>query len=174
MKFLLFFSLILVLIFFHELGHYLCAKILRIPIEKIGFTFKPFPRFYISVFDVNLSKPKQILYLCSGNFMTITIYIVLLCINLDFRLIYAACIAQIVTEFNPFLSDYQIILFNHFKKKEIQECVINNLYNLEERDASIKALYNESYMLSMPWSIHFVVWGVCSAVMLKYLLIPNL
>lgn len=166
--------LTLVLVFFHELGHYLCARVLRIPIEKISFTYKPFPRFYISIFDVNLSKTKRVLYLCSGSFMTITIYLILLLIRVDFKIIYAVCVAQIITEFNPLLSDYQTLLFKHFKKEEIHNCVINNPANLEERTASIETLFKEDYILGLPWTIHFVIWGIFAAVLFKCLLITNL
>lgn len=49
MPFVLFIMFLFGLVFFHELGHIISAKLLQLSIQKIGFRLKPYPHFFVAV-----------------------------------------------------------------------------------------------------------------------------
>ena len=152
----------------HETGHYIAAKIMRLPIENVGFKLKPFPSFYVSIVDINIPIKKKVIFLLGGNFMTVLLFIVTLLLNLDWKIIYMAFAIQITNELNPFFSDYQALLFSMTNKKEIRQCILENPENSEK---SVKDLYNEKYFLSTVWLIHFILWGIVATILLKSFII---
>lgn len=151
----------------HELGHIGAAILLRIPIKKIGVTMKPYPSLYVAVYDNRIQPYKRNLFLVSGNVITIVCFVIYLLIGCYQPEITYAFIIQIINDLNPFHSDYQVMLFSSICKKDI-------LKTHDYSEDSIKAIYNDKYFLSIYWIIHFFVWGIMSAILVKNLIINEL
>ena len=59
----MFFQILLfsiILLFLHELGHVISAKILGLKIKKISFLFNPYPHFFVAVSWPNNNKERMI------------------------------------------------------------------------------------------------------------------
>lgn len=153
----------------HELGHVGTAMLLRIPIKKIGVTMKPYPSLYVAVYDNHIQPYKRNLFLISGNGITLICFIIYLLIGYYRPEITYAFIIQIINDLNPFHSDYQIMLFSIVCKKDILK---SSAYDNSED--LIRTIYNDKYYLGIYWIIHFFVWGIISAFLVKNLIIHEL
>lgn len=158
---------IIILMIVHELGHIGTAILLRIPIKKIGVTMKPYPSLYVAVYDNRIQPYKRNLFLISGNIITVICFVAYLLIGYYHPEITYAFIIQIINDLNPFHSDYQVMLFGIICKKDILNAHDNS-------DDAIKAIYNDKYYLSIYWIVHFFVWGIMSAFLVKNLIINEL
>lgn len=148
------------ILFLHEIGHVIAAKLMNIPIRKFSFSMRPFPRFYVSVVDRNISLIKRVIYFLSGNFMTISLFAI--CVSFQTThtdLILFIIAIQILVETNPFLSDYSSLLF-YIKNKKAIDSIPVYIYNKQQEDQINLLMSNlkESYFLSRIWCIHFVLW----------------
>lgn len=162
----IFVSLILIV---HEFGHYTSAKLLNLEVEKVGFAIKPFPRFYVSVIDSNITLRKRLIYLLSGNFTTLLIFICLLLFGVKDKNLYYAFAFQIIVETNPFYSDYIVATIYYlsiakFKKQYMQKK--QNMKTVETKQNIIIALQKE-HLFSMIWYIHFLLWALIIVVLLS-------
>ena len=111
----LFFLLFLAL---HELGHIIAAKLMKLEIEKVGFTWKPVPHPYVSVLNVKSDK-QRILFLIAGPIITLSIFILLFAFGqLSREVVYAAIVFQLILDTNPFYSDFVFMYFNQQKELE--------------------------------------------------------
>ena len=115
----MFFQILLfsiILLFLHELGHVISAKILGLKIKNISFLFKPYPHFFVAVSWPNNNKERMI-YLFSGVFITLSLFAISICFNFfNLKALYIAFIIQIIIESNPFYSDYTIAIMSNDKK----------------------------------------------------------
>ncbi len=93
----------------HELGHVLCAWLLRCKIEKIGVTLTPFPAVYV-IADQIRRKSHAVLFLLSGFAVTCSIITGLYFSGLLFNYtFYMASTIQLGIETNPFQSDFTLL-----------------------------------------------------------------
>lgn len=148
------------ILFLHEIGHVIAAKLMKMPIRKFSFSMRPFPRFYVSVVDRNISLIKRIIYFLSGNFMTILLFAI--CVNFQTAqtdLILYIIAIQILVETNPFLSDYSSLLF-YIKNRKAIDGIPVYIYNKrqEEQINLLMSNLKDSYFLSRIWCVHFVLW----------------
>lgn len=153
---------LLVLLFFHEISHYLSARILHLNIEKIGFKFFPYPSFYVTIINTKITKIKKLIFMLSGNLMTISLFTVTLCLDIKNTVLLAAFAIQLSSEFNPFRSDYQQLIFQHLYKNKILSC-----YSEKNPEIAIKKLFSEEYLCSPIWVIHFVIWATITIILFK-------
>ncbi len=147
---------VFLLAIFHELGHVISAKILKLPIHKIGFQFRPYPHFYVAVQWPRNSTQKYI-YLFSGTFFTVMLFIISLA-NQFFGLtiLYWAFIIQLITETNPFYSDFTIALVSNAKLNKGVKSYAEN-YKLQFK----------KYQFSSKWYVHFIIWTSILMLLIK-------
>ena len=159
----------LLLLSFHETGHYICAKIMKLPIEKVSFSFTPFPRLYISVYDSGISMCKRLIYLFSGCVSTVLIFVLLHFVSFEYsNELLMVTVAQMLIETNPFYSDFSFMFFLCTNRKKISSFSAH-VYHDKQREEMKDALsqLRETYFLSSTWYSHFMVWTVFLIVMLK-------
>jgi len=147
MKLLLLIILVLWLVFFHELGHVISAKLLRLSIQKIGLQFKPYPHFYVAV-----EWPKNVLhkyiYLFSGTFITILLF----CASIyngffESTILFWAFVIQFAIELNPFYSDFSIAMVLKKKPSTKENYAINYQRNFSK------------FQYTLGWYVHFIIWA---------------
>lgn len=149
-----------IILFLHEIGHVIAAKLMNMPIRKFSFSMRPFPRFYVSVVDRNISLIKRIIYFLSGNLMTLSLFAICVCFQTaQTNLILYIIAIQILVETNPFLSDYSSLLF-YIKNRKAIDGIPVYIYNKQKEEQINLLMSNlkDSYFLSWIWSIHFVLW----------------
>ncbi len=136
------------LLFFHELGHVISAKILGLKIKKVSFLLKPYPHFFVAVSWPNNNKEKFI-YLFSGVFFTFTLFFISFYNNFfNSKALYIAFLIQIIIESNPFYSDYTIAILSNDKKIKYGK---NYGVNYNEQFSK--------YQFSNKWYFHFFMWA---------------
>lgn len=169
MRFLLVIMISTIVLFIHEGGHYCAARIFGLQIEEISFSWRPFPRFYVAIQDKNITNFKRIVYLLSGNLMTISLFVSLHFINFNgIQLILLIVSTQIIFETNPFLSDYSSIAFwiaNKNKLEKIPKTICNDKQE-KEIQYYLEELQN-TYFLSPIWLFHFLAWTILLVVLLR-------
>lgn len=153
----------------HETGHYTAAKILNMQIDKCSFSWKPFPRFYVSVIDKDISLSKRITYYLSGNASTLTLFIIFMafgCTKLN--IVKYVLAIQLLVETNPFASDYSSLIFYLLNRRQIDRIPLY-LYNKKEEQEVENAVkqMRENYFMSIPWLLHFVIWAAIIIGLLK-------
>lgn len=125
MQFVLVIIISTIVLFMHEGGHYCAAKLLGLQIDDISFSWRPFPRVYIAVLENGVTPLKHIVYLLSGNLMTICLFILLNFVSIeDVQLVLLVVSVQIIFETNPFLSDYSSIIFGITNKRKLDKTPI--------------------------------------------------
>lgn len=162
----------LFVLFFHECGHYISAKWMRLTVDKVGFAFKPFPRLYVSVIDVNMSMCQRILYLLSGNGMTFLLFGFFLLSGIESKLIYYILACQLIVEANPFYSDYVVAIVSFLYKDRLRQIFLVEKYAaLPEEKDPVKQI-TEEYTYSKIWYLHFGIWFFVVILLLspKYLI----
>ncbi|MEM1324063.1 MAG: hypothetical protein AAGG75_27625 [Bacteroidota bacterium] len=142
---------LLLLLTVHELGHIVSAKLLQMPIKKVGFTTVPFPHVFVSV-NWPREKNKRTLYLMSGFATTLSIFAIVLLFGVDFKPLLIALCIQMIIETNPIYSDF--IIINMFDKVSSEVRSTRQPYK-----AVYKKVYNK-YLFSPKWYIHFAIWFV--------------
>lgn len=150
------------ILFMHEMGHYLAAKIIGLKVEKVSFSMRPLPRFYVSVIDQGISFTKRLLYYISGNMVTLLVFIILNFIDFNgVRLLRIVVAIQIIIETNPFYSDYSTVLFWISNKSRINR-LSQPIYNAKQEKEINNYLeqIKEEYFLSPIWFIHFTIWTI--------------
>lgn len=162
---------ILTIILLHEVGHVIAAKALNLTIERIGFSIKPVPRFYVSIIDNNIPANKRLIYLLSGNLSTLLLFLVFLFSGIGSKSLYYAFSFQLVVETNPFYSDYVIAFISYIYRKDFRAFHIKRKYNAEAQASafSIEDFKNQ-YMFGKQWYLHFILWSV----LIIFLLSPQL
>lgn len=148
---------VIVLMFLHELGHVLFAKLLGLKVYKVGFQWSPYPHFFVAA-DWPKQQLKRLIYLFSGSLITVTLFFISYCVNwLENSAIYYAFAIQLIIELNPFYSDFTIaaVTSNEF------EANMNKSY---------ADLYKERfahYQFSYRWYIHFALWVIFILMLVK-------
>ena len=158
-----------VIVILHEMGHLISAKLMRLTVEKVGFSVKPVPRLYVSVIDNNIPLKKRLIYLLSGSMMTLILF-TFFCTFVKYpQSLYYAFAYQIIVETNPFYSDYVVALISGLSRKEIRRFFYKKKHapHIETKDVIQEATSN--YMYSGIWYIHFILW----AIIIVLLLAPN-
>jgi len=157
-----------VVIFLHECGHYISAKVMNLPIKKIGFTMKPFPRAYVAVIDKGISLPKRIVYLVSGNVVTVFLLTVIMLTGLDYYLLTRVLVFQILVETNPFMSDYSTLFFYIKNQKKIDSIPVIIRSDAQKTIvAKMVSDMKDNYFMSNVWMIHFCLWALILVTLLK-------
>lgn len=101
-------SLIIAFLVAHEIGHLLCALILRLKVDKIGISFRPYPHPYVAVSGVR-NRVEYFCFMFSGFFITLSLFILFLITGLlNVKLLYIAITIEILLETNPYHSDFTI------------------------------------------------------------------
>lgn len=158
-----------IVLFLHEGGHYCAAKLLGLQIDKISFSWRPFPRVYIAVLEKGVTNFKRVVYLLSGNLTTISLFIILNIVSTEgIELLLLIVSIQIIFETNPFLSDYSSIIFWAANKRNLDKIpkYICNEEQEKEIQEYLKGL-QESFFLSPAWIIHFLIWTILLIFLLK-------
>lgn len=162
-----------IIVFLHEVGHYCMAKLLGLHIDKVSFSWNPFPRVYVSVLEIGITPFKRIFYLLSGNITTLLVFLGLNILNKnELNLVLIIVTLQIIAETNPFYSDYSSVMFWIANKNALKK-IPSYIGNQEQEEKIKKYIKNvqDSYFLSPLWLLHFGIWGVLLVVLLKYVLI---
>lgn len=162
----------LFILFFHELGHYICAKLLKLNIEQISWSFKPIPRVHVTVIDVNIGTFKRILYLISGNIITVTLFSIYLLLGFSSNIVGYMFVVQIIFETNPFFSDYSSLVFFLSKKGQFRKIPQTFMSQDENFIDKLITDLRESYFLSLYWYLHFVCWGILIIILLRNFKLP--
>jgi len=145
----------------HETGHYVAAKVMKLRIEKAGFTYKPFPRFYVSIIDNGISFQKRGWFLISGNLMTFVLFFIYLSLFSRYDIVYYVFSYQLIVETNPFYSDYTTIIFSYFYKDDFKrQFEIQSSPDSDQTDKDYKENYKNKYLFGKLWYLHFLVWGI--------------
>ena len=149
--------LVLLLLFIHELGHITMAKILGLPIQRIGFQLRPYPHFYVSVKWPRVNWEKY-LYLFSGTFITVSLFCISI-YNEFFHLtqLYWAFVIQLIIETNPFYSDFTIAIVSRNKPNNKVKSYAEN-YKLQF----------EKYKFTLKWYVHFIIWAIIILSLTKF------
>lgn len=138
------------LIVLHEGGHVVAAIILGLTVQKIGFSMKPYPHFFVAVIWPQNNRHK-IIYLFAG-FAT---YILLFSIALSLKFfnspfVFYAFFIQAAIELNPFYSDFTVARvtsdFSYIKK------------NRHRPMGQVYKELHQQYMFTGRWYIHFIIW----------------
>lgn len=169
MRFILVIIISTIVLFMHEGGHYCAAKLLGLQIDKISFSWRPFPRVYIAVLEKGITDLKRIVYLLSGNLMTICLFVFFNLVAFEgVQIILLVISIQIIFETNPFLSDYSSIVFWIANKRDLEKIPTYICNDEQEKEIQeyLKEL-QESYFLSPAWIFHFLVWAALLVVLLK-------
>jgi hypothetical protein len=148
------FVAISVLILFHELGHIITAKIMKLKILGYGFRLFPYPCFYVSVNNPD-EKFKRMIFLFSGSSITLCSFVIAWSFDFfGFSFLYWAYFCQIAMEVNPFFSDFTVAY------------ITNNEKNCTEIELNYRKLHS-NYRFSKVWFIHFIIW-ICLVLVLLY------
>ena len=147
---------IILLIVLHELAHIVCARVLGIPIQRIGLTTSPYPHIYVLIKWPKESR-KKYCYLYAGTFITLGGFLVFSFYHFfNNQFLFYAYVIQIVFETNPFYSDFTISMATRISlKKEVK---------------SYAQYYKEQlnmYQFSLPWYIHFLIWTIIILVLIN-------
>jgi hypothetical protein len=157
----------------HELGHVLCAKLLKFRIIKIGFALKPIPHTFVHV-SINNSKVnnlKRKIYYLSGFFVYISLLVLFVAsskyqswVLLQYESLVYAFYIQFMIETNPFYSDFVLLQLDN----DIQNKLKAAKYRI-----SLKAVHKQSFSLhqfSKNWYIHLILWTITILLIYKHLL----
>ena len=157
----------------HESGHLIAAKLLKIKIDKIGFSSKPFPQFYVSVIDHKLTLSKRIIFLLSGNAMVVTTFIIYLLSGFSNIYIFYILALQILIDTNPVYSDYVIAIASYLYRKDIRKHFFNKKTDHKDQAGSLSEEIKEKYKFSKEWYLHMILWGgmIILLYQIKYLFI---
>lgn len=152
-----FFIFLFSLVFFHELGHVVSARILNLSIQRVGFQYKPYPHFFVAV-KWPRTKFKRYIYLFSGSIIAILLFIVALYNHFfEITILYWSFIIQIAIETNPFYSDFTIAF------------VRNNRLNKEVKSyAENYKVQFKKYQYTVKWYIHFIIWTTIIVLLIRY------
>lgn len=144
------------LTFFHECGHILVAKCLRLTVKKVGIQVKPYPHFFVAV-AYPRNNFERCLYLFSGTAITIIFFTFSLffdffnCLSLYF----AFCL-QIIIETNPFYSDITLAIITNK----------NSLKYGKSYEAEYKKIFSK-HQFSKFWYLNFILWMVLILLLTK-------
>lgn len=152
---LLFFLLFMLI---HEGGHIIAAKMMAIPIQKMGASLKPYPHFFVSI-TWPRSKVQKYIYLFAGMTVTWLIFaIVQINAYWGIQSLLYGLIIQLIVEMNPFHSDIIIAIVTNkkgFKKAGLKD--FESVYKTEL----------EAYHFSALWYLHFSLWMFVIVLLLK-------
>lgn len=147
---------VFLLVFFHEIGHAIAAKIVGLSISQYGFKLKPYPHFYISIVWPK-TKVQKYTYLFSGFTMSCILF--LLSWSFSFwncQYLIIAFIIHLTIETNPFFSDFTTAILDAYARKE--------KIGIHNKDYK-KHLSN--YQFSSIWYIHFLIWTIFVITLIK-------
>ena len=134
---------------------------MNLRIEKAGFAYKPFPRFYVSIIDNGIPFKKRSWFLISGNLMTIVLFIIYLSFFNRYDIVYYAFSYQLIVETNPFYSDYTTIIFSYLYKDDfIKQFDNRSPSGRDQVETGYKENYKDKYLFGKFWYLHFTVWGI--------------
>ncbi len=136
--------LLAILMFTHEMGHIIIARLLRLQITGFGFKLKPYPHPYVSVkWPVKTSYRN--LYLAGGMLMTLALFTVSYVMGiLIVQQVAIAFTIQFILEMNPFYSDITIGLVYQRSKLRARN-------NFQKEHAN--------HQFSPIWYVHFLAWA---------------
>lgn len=151
--------IMILVIVIHETGHIVTARILNLNIDKIGFSLKPFPRFYVSVITRKSTICQRIIFLISGNIATTLIFLLFLLSNLSHPILYYLLAIQIVVETNPVYSDYVVAIMSYLFRKKYDRYYYLARHGINDDEIINPQKLKEIYIFSSIWYIHFILWG---------------
>lgn len=143
--------LIFVFTILHELGHVICSLSLKLKITDMGFAYKPFPHFYVSV-KWPYKTYQKVLYLFSGFFVyliILSLFLIFYSCNITNDIIKYALFLQLIIETNPIYSDFVIVQ------------LVKKIYMKSKNSTNFKSIYKEAYtqhLFSKFWYLHFFLW----------------
>jgi hypothetical protein len=150
--------LLLFVVLLHESGHYIAAKLQGLIVDKFSFSLKPLPHFYVSIIDYKISMRERILFLLSGNFIILLIFVTFILSGINYKYLYYAFVYQIIVDTNPFYSDYVVAIISYSYRKWFRKQHIENDINTTG-DMTIDNL-KDIYMFSPIWYLHCLIWGL--------------
>lgn len=158
----------LFLLFMHEMAHCIAAKMLHLPIEEVGFAWKPFPKFFVAVADKGILFKKKFCFLLSGNLMTLILFLIYLAVGRVDKSVYYAFSYQFIVETNPFSSDYVTIIFSWLFRDRFKR-YYSTIGNHQEGHPMIgfEREFKREFMFSKVWYVHFLLWGVLILILLS-------
>lgn len=148
---------LMLLLVLHEMGHLLYAMLNGFTIEGLKFDFKPFPRLYVEIIDRNITALQRTFYLLSGSWVTFILFAVFLLSGWNNPVLLDAFVLEIISETNPFMSDYQSILFRVVCRKQIRDIVVDP--QCIQKEEAIQLLFKEDFLGGKYWFIHFFIWA---------------
>lgn len=157
MVLLQFFAFLFGLVMIHELGHVISAKLLGLPIQRIGFQFKPYPHFYVAV-KWPKNRMQKFVYLFSGTSFTLVLFVISICNHFyGLSILYWVFLVQLTIEINPFYSDFTIAFVNNNKLNKRATSYAEN-YKIEF----------QKYQYTAKWYFHFVVWTSIIVLLIQF------
>lgn len=161
---LLFFPIVVL----HEIGHIITAKLLKLSIEKIGFEFRPFPRFYVAIIAHKMTLTQRIIFLLSGNIVTVSLFIVFIVLNVNCQVLYYLFAFQIIIETNPIYSDYVVAIISYLYRDEYRKYYTVTKYKGSDTEKMNPDRFKENYMFSLIWYSHFIAWGILIVILFSH------
>ncbi len=159
--------LVLILLVLHEVGHIIAAKTLHLSIEKVGFSWKPVPRMFVSIIDNNIPTNKRLIYLLSGTLMTSFLFLIFYIFKKPIHCLYYAFAYQLVVETNPFYSDFVVAIISYKHRKEFRAEFFKSKYSKQPVTEDNINLYKEKHMFSLAWYVHFLIWSALIIILLS-------
>lgn len=119
MSFLIVIFVMLILMVLHELGHIVCAFIVRLKIKKAGFSSKPYFHPYVEV-EANGNHFQYLLFMLSGISSTLLLFMISWIAGvLSCKQVYMGFALQFLLETNPYYSDFTL-LFDSSRKYSVR------------------------------------------------------
>lgn len=107
-EFIIFIGCFILLLFTHELGHFLSAKILGLTVSKVGISLVPIFHPYVEVENVP-NRSAKLFFLFSGPLMTLVLFFICLYFGiLTYLPLFYAFVFLLIIEYNPYHSDFTI------------------------------------------------------------------
>jgi len=157
--------LLLIVVLMHEFGHFIVAKLQRLPVDKFGFSLKPLPHFYVSIIENNITMRQRILFLLGGNLMVLLLFTCFLLSGFDHRYIYYILVYQILIDTNPFYSDYVVIIVSFLYRKLFRASYYTRSRK-ENQELNINEI-KDRYMFSPVWYLHCILWGILAILLIS-------
>ena len=158
----------------HEVGHIITAKLFKLNIEKIGFAFRPFPRFYVSIIAHKMTIIQRIIFLLSGNIVTVILFTAFIALNINYQILYYFFAFQIIIETNPIYSDYVVAIISYLYRNEYRKYYTQVKHKGSNNENINPDKFKEIYMFSSIWYVHFIVWGILIVILLSQYFLINL
>ncbi len=108
METLLIILLYMLFLLLHEIGHILCAKILKLQIDKTGINLIPIPHLYVAVSNIPSIIYRNMFFFSGVTVTAILLVIIWLAGLLQYKIIYISIFTALIVDINPLFSDFTL------------------------------------------------------------------